>query len=121
MQKRTVTTINLSGKRYAPVKERLKAFHTDFPKGVITFSAKETLEGLLITCTVLNNGTTIGNAMSFTGGKVAKAVEKAQSVALGKALGYIGYYGDGEIASFEEMAEYESETNKSETYKSIAK
>lgn len=98
-------TINLKGKEYAPVSERVSQFHKDHSKGSIetetTFS-----EGHLVV-----KATVTFDARGFTGhafGKVQgeKAFEKLETTAVGRALAFAGYLAGGEIASYDEMEEF---------------
>lgn len=104
-----IKTIDLKGKKYAPVGERLNAFHEtygnaqiktsyDFKEGWAIFRTKITLN--------VENPT-----QYFTGhsmGKVAteKALEKLETVSLGRALAIAGFAPDGTIASAEEMEKF---------------
>lgn len=113
-------TIDLKGKKYAPVSERLAQFHKDnantdirtsydFKEGFCIFKAELTI--------YQNDGVT----KTYTGhsfGKVdkEKALEKLESVAVGRALAMAGYLAGGEIASYEEIEKFE-DSEKVETTK----
>ncbi len=114
-------TINIKGKEYVPVVERIKEFHTKFPKGwietdAIRFGDKITSE----TNEVMDSGNRavvrakiyLGDGRSFTGWSQSEfgkgmmgnvALEVAETSAIGRALGFanIGLL-DG-IASADEM------------------
>ena len=50
-----------------------------------------------------------------------KSFEKLESIAVGRALAFAGFSADGEIASFEEMEEYEKKPSKIEEIKNKMK
>ena len=104
-----IKTINLKGKEYAPVGERLNAFHEayknaqvktsyDFKEGWCIFRAKVTPD------VEKPSHYYTGHSM----GKVAseKALEKLETVSLGRALAIAGFAPDGSIASYEEMEKF---------------
>lgn len=119
-----IKTINLKGKQYAPVSERVKQFHTDHKDGTITTSY-EFKEGYVIfkatiSFDITENGLSNlqaddGNRYvlrrerrEFTGhafGKIGteKAFEKLETVSVGRALAMAGYLSGGEIASYDEI------------------
>jgi len=118
------------GAQYAFVKDRLKQFRTDFPKGKIETDYHTDPNDASLTVfkawvwkdktdliDIMKSGTTDkeilrssadadGSAKSKVGVK-EKDFEKLQTVALGRALASLGYLGSGEIASFEEMEEFD--------------
>jgi hypothetical protein len=127
-QERRAATMQLSGNDYAKVAERLKLFRTDWPHskhesayeydvdGSATFTVwlwkekDELLElikaGITDKDTLRSSADANGNAKGQVGEK-QKDFEKLESIALGRALANLGYLASGEIASFEEMEEYE--------------
>lgn len=103
-------TINLKGNQYAPVDERIKAFHAKNPK--CSIRTKTTINGnvVMVVAKVIPN--TDNMEVYFTGssyGQVGrdKAFEKLETVAVGRALAFAGYLADGKIASYEEMEKWE--------------
>lgn len=100
------------GVQYAQVKDRLMEFHqrydgeilTQYNDGVFTAMVKVYSEGQ--------------TQRSFTGhakvGTGAKALEKAETVAVGRALAFLGIMADGSIATAEEMDDYAEEIIGSE-------
>lgn len=98
-------TINLKGKDYAPVSARVEQFHKDHEDGSIntehTFN-----EGYVIFSATVTYGSRSFNGHAF--GKVGqeKAFEKIETTAVGRALAFAGYLAGGEIASYDEMAEF---------------
>lgn len=129
MADRRADTMKLSGNDYAKVAERMRLFRQDWPKGKsetehtvqedgsVVFKAwlwkdKDTLLDLMkngvTDQTVLRASSDAdGDAKGPVGVKV-KDFEKLQTIAVGRALALLGYLGSGEIASFEEMAEFEA-------------
>lgn len=122
-------TIDLKGKAYAQVKDRLKEFLEANPSGKHESSYETQADGStvftvwlwkdkaelldLIKAGIANkevlrasadgNGNAKGEA-----GKKEKDFEKLETIALGRALANIGYLSSGEIASSEEMEEFQA-------------
>jgi hypothetical protein len=106
-------TINLSGKQYAQVAERLRAIHedhkdfdilTDFTVtegGAVAFTATITIRDKVAMTDNLVTTTYTGHSYGKMTG--AKAFEKLETIAVGRALAFAGYHADGEIASADEM------------------
>lgn len=110
-------TINLSGKQYAQVAERLRAIHEDYKDFdiVTTFIVAEGgAVAFTATITIRDKGEKV-HPVTYTGhsyGKTAgsKAFEKLESIAVGRALAFAGYHADGEIASADEMQDMGKES-----------
>jgi hypothetical protein len=108
-------TINLSGKQYAQVKDRIKEFRSDCPRGLIETTPTFTEDGIMFKARIVKDKSDEASAEA-TGHSYAKAkanekekqFEKQESIAVGRALALLGYASDGEIASGEEMEEFES-------------
>lgn len=108
----TVKTIKLQGKDYAQVKDRLHEFRTANPNGLIETTPTIQPDGQIIfkARIVKDKGdTTSAEATGHAIGKNegTKAFEKLETIAVGRALALLGYASSGEIASSEEMEEYE--------------
>ena len=108
---RTTKTINLKGKQYAEVKERIKEFRADCPNGLIETNPTLQPDGqILFKARILKDKAveTSGEATGHSLGanKGDKAFEKLETIAIGRALAILGYASDGEIASSEEMEEF---------------
>jgi hypothetical protein len=100
-----IKTIQLKGKDYAPVSERVAQFHREQVDGRIETSY-DFKEGYCIFKAIVSfNGRTF-NGHAF--GKVGteKAFEKLESVAVGRALAFAGYLAGGEIASYDEIEKF---------------
>lgn len=100
---------------YAGVADRLKRFREDNPRARITTEFKE-LEsgGFIFQSTILkdkadaDSAEATGTAMySAKEMEKQKAFEKLETIAVGRALSLMGYLNNGEIASSEEMEEFE--------------
>jgi len=98
--------MSLQGQDYAKVSSRLAEYHKAEKEPAITTSYQFD-SGYLITTAIVHakGGTFTGHSF----GKVdkAKSFEKLETVAVGRALAFAGYLADGEIASYEEMQDYE--------------
>lgn len=95
---------------YAKVTARVGEFHKDNSNGSIRTECDFKDGWALFKATVIPE---VKNAdRYFTGtslGKVGseKALEKLETISVGRALAFAGYLSDGEIASLEEMAKYD--------------
>ncbi len=108
-----VATIDLQGKQYAQVKDRVKEFRTDNPNGLIeTLPTIQPDGSILFKTRILkdkadqNSAEATGHSLGKVGGK-AKDFEKLETISVGRALALLGYAADGEIASSEEMEEFQ--------------
>jgi hypothetical protein len=107
--KKTMKTVNLKGKPYVPVVERINQFHEIYTNGEIV-TEYEFREGFVIFKATVTPD--IKNSLrTFTGhsfGKIGqeKAFEKLESVAVGRALAFAGFAPDGSIATAEEMENF---------------
>lgn len=106
-------TIKVSGGgEYAKVAERLKEFHSQYKLGKIETDYKITEAMLCFKATITPD--TSKPERFFTGHslgaiKGVKAFEKLETIAVGRALAFLGLLADGEIASADEMEEYREE------------
>lgn len=106
-------TINLSGKNYAQVKDRIKEFRNDCPRGKIETTPTFTEDGIMFKALIVKDKSDPASAEA-TGHSFATAAknekekqfEKQESIAVGRALALLGYASDGEIATGEEMEEF---------------
>jgi len=111
MSQTNVKTIKLQGKDYAQVNDRIKAFHAKYPNGSITTEPNLTGEVCFVKAIVtpdVANPARVYSASSYGTLKGVKAFEKLETVAVGRALAYLGFSIDGSIASAEEMEEFVS-------------
>lgn len=119
-------TMKLSGNDYAKVAERLKIFKEENPKskqestfaelnGVIIFTTylwkdKADLIDLMksgVTDKEILRSSSDANGTAKGESKAKKDFEKLETIALGRALANLGYLASGEIASSEEMEEFQ--------------
>lgn len=133
MARRQLKTNNVAGGEYTGVGERVMSFREDYPNsknvtryeekenGEVVFKVylwkdkKETIE-LLKAAIKANMGkeqaeelillSADSEASSRGNVKTKKDYEKQETIALGRALAYFGYSGNGQIASTEEMNEF---------------
>lgn len=112
---RKVKTIKLKGKDYVQVAERVRTIHEERKDAFdIVTTYEVTSSGNIVFTATLIIETKGGKQRTFTGhsfGKLGgeKAFEKLETVAVGRALAFAGYHGDGDIASAEEMENIEPE------------
>lgn len=111
MTNRKATTMDLQGKEYARVPERLKLFREDCPRGSIKTDYKFLESGQVVYTAYINKDKkdpSAGDATghSLGGVKGTKDFEKLETIAVGRALALLGYLASGEIASSEEMEEF---------------
>lgn len=109
---RTTKTIDLKGKQYSEVKTRIKEFRTDNPRGLIETVPTIQPDGQILFRTRIlkdkgdeTSAEATGHALGANKGE--KAFEKLETISVGRALALLGYSADGEIASSEEMEEFE--------------
>lgn len=104
-------TVNLQGKEYAQVSTRIVKFREDCPNGLIDTKPTVLDDGrLMFTARVLKDkarpesAEATGHAMGDNKG--AKAFEKLETIAIGRALAMLGYMASGEVASSDEMEDF---------------
>jgi len=109
-----VDTIKIGGGAiYAKVSERLKVFRSENPRGKIeTVPVMQENGMVLFKATILKDkqdefsAEATGHALQTKSG--TKDFEKLETIAVGRALALLGYGADGEIASSDEMEEFEA-------------
>ena len=106
-------TIDLKGKGYATVPTRIKEFRSECPNGLIETKPEIQADGSVIfTARILkdksnpNSGEATGHSIGKVSDKADKAFEKLETIAIGRALAILGYMASGEVASSEEMEEF---------------
>jgi hypothetical protein len=107
-----VQTINLKGNEYATVPQRLLEFRNKHPRASVETKPTFQPDGTVVfTATILKdkNDPNSASATGHSYGKLTgdKAFEKLETVACGRALSLLGYLNNGQIASSEEMQEFE--------------
>lgn len=109
----TVQTINLKGNDYATVPQRLKQFREDNPRSSVETKPTFQEDGTVVFSARIIKDKGNPNSADATGhsyGKMTgdKAFEKLETVATGRALALLGYLNNGQIATTEEMQEFEA-------------
>lgn len=102
---------------HAKVKDRLKAFWEDSPRGKIETSSVKDSETITFKTFILADKSN-EYSREATGHAQAtlplgeKDYEKLETISVGRALALLGYATDGEVASFEEMQDFLNEKDK---------
>lgn len=111
-----VKTMKVSGGDYAKVKDRMLEFRQENPRGLIQTSydivQQDGGDGYIVFNARIVKDKADEHSAEATGhsmgkGTGAKVFEKQETIAVGRALAFLGYGADGEIASSEEMEEFE--------------
>lgn len=109
--RKTKTTKLPKGGDYAYVADRLKEFRQDCPNGLIITTPTLTDDTVMFQVRILKDkakpesAEATGTAFNKLG--QPKVFEKTETQALGRALALLGYLASGEIASADEMEQYE--------------
>lgn len=105
-------TVEIKGKLYVPVVERVKEFHRLYPKGSIRTEFPPLEAGEMQDRVIMRATVDLGDGRHFTGHSQAEwgkgmmgnvALEVAETSAVGRALGFAGIGIDAGIASADEM------------------
>jgi hypothetical protein len=123
MATKKLETMKLGSADYSKVKVRVKEFRSDNPNGLIETTPTITDTHIIFKARILkdkanpNSAEATGHSMGEIGGdkKKDKVFEKQESIAVGRALALLGYGADGEIASSEEMEEFQEYQNEKKT------
>jgi len=106
-----VKTIKVGAADYAKVAERIKQFREDCPSGSIESKFQFMGDTVIFTSTVIkdlaNPSSARATANAQGTNKGVKAFEKVESISVGRALAMLGYCADGDIATSEEMEEFQ--------------
>lgn len=107
-----VATINLKGNEYATVPQRLLEFRRTHPRSSVTTKPTFNEDGSVVFTAKIVKDKADENSATATGhsyGQITgdKAFEKLETIATGRALALLGYLNNGQIASTEEMEEFE--------------
>lgn len=111
-----IKTSKVSGGDYAKVADRLKEFRQDNPRASIKTTHEFTSNGGAVFTTYILKDKADEYSADATGSaaytanelKKPKAFEKLETISVGRALSLMGYLNNGEIASSEEMEEFEA-------------
>lgn len=109
----TLATIKVQGGEYATVPTRLKAFREAHPRAGVSTEPTFTQDGSIVFKATIISDVSDESSPRATGhsfGKMtgAKAFEKQETIAVGRALALLGYLNNGQIATSEEMEEFET-------------
>ena len=106
-----IKTMDIKGKEYAEVNERIKAFRSICPNGSIATNIESLKDGVVVmSCEVRDeNGKLLGKAYAYEkedSSFINKTsfIENCCTSCTGRALGYIGIGIDTSVASYEEVA-----------------
>ena len=105
-----ITTVNIKGKEYSPVQERIKAFRMCYPEGFVRTELLSVQDGVCIMRAEVGFGDTIlGSGTAYekeTSSYINKTsyIENCETSAVGRALGMAGFGIEVSIASLEEVA-----------------
>lgn len=107
-----VQTINLKGNEYATVPQRLKQFRQDNPRSLVETKPEIQADGSIVFSAKIVSDKGKSNSAEATGHSYGKntgdkAFEKLETVAVGRALALLGYLNNGQVATTEEMFEFE--------------
>lgn len=108
-------TMDIKGKKYIPVNERLKGFRMLYPEGCIITTLEKYEDGVIIfKAAVYGSGERTIDTLLATGWAMEtigssninrfSALENCESSAIGRALGICGIGIDTSVASYEEVA-----------------
>lgn len=109
----TVETIDLKGKDYATVPQRLKQFREDNPRSIVETNPTFQDDGTVVFSAKIVKDKSDPYSAEATGhsyGKLGleKAFEKLETIATGRALALLGYLNNGQVATTEEMEEFKA-------------
>ena len=112
MKTKTKTTTIGGGAQYAKVSDRLKEFRADNPRASIETTPIPQADGKMMFKAFIKKDKAEDHSADATGHALQtktgiKDFEKLETIAVGRALALLGYSADGDIASSEEMEEFE--------------
>ena len=115
----SLSTMDIKGKKYIPVNERVKAFRMLVPDGTIETDLLRSDDYIIVKAKVFVNGDLKATAYAeevrgSSNINRTSAVENCETSAVGRALGFLGIGIDTSIASYEEVtnAQLNLEGNK---------
>ena len=116
-----ITYMDVKGKAYAPVNERIKAFRAIYPEGSIdTEVVSEDDKVIAVKASVWAEGKLLATGHAFeikNGSYINKTsyLENCETSAVGRALGFAGFGIDAAICSAEELSGAEREQDRIRT------
>lgn len=108
-----LATIDLKGKEYATVPTRLKEFREQNPRALVETKPNFNEDGTVVFTARIVKDKSDEFSAEATGhayGKLIgdKSFEKLETIACGRALALLGYLHNGQVATGEEMEEFEA-------------
>lgn len=106
---KTIVPVEIKGKKYAEVNQRIMAFRSVFPEGFIKTEIVSLADNVVvIRAEVGNDGKVLGTGTAFeeqSSNYINKTsyIENCETSAVGRALGMAGFGTDCAVASAEEM------------------
>jgi hypothetical protein len=106
---KTIVPVEIKGKKYAEVNQRIMAFRSIFPEGFIKTEIVSLADNVVvIRAEVGNDGKVLGTGTAFeeqSANYINKTsyIENCETSAVGRALGMAGFGTDCAVASAEEM------------------
>lgn len=108
---RMIKAMDIKGKEYAPVNERIKAFRFIYPRGQIITELLSLENGVCtMKCSVYDDEGTLlatGHAQEKEGSSFINKtsfIENCETSCIGRAIGSLGLAIDGSFASYEEVS-----------------
>lgn len=109
----SLPTVNLKGKEYVLVKDRLKYFREHFKDFSLRTDITLGQSGALAKASIRNStGRIVAEGHAFGSFAGEKALEKLETTSWGRALANFGIGIDDSVASADEIAQYLSTTTK---------
>lgn len=105
----TLSTMDIKGKDYVLVNERVKAFRMLYPDGTITTEILSNENGVVVMqAKIIGDGQLLATGLAYekeSSSYINKTsyIENCETSAVGRALGFIGIGIDTAIASYEEV------------------
>lgn len=105
-----LNTLNIKGKDYAPVTERVKAFREICPTGTISTEIVSIGDGVVVMkATIADGDLILSTGMAYEKEQSSyinktSYIENCETSAVGRALGFCGIGIDASMASMEEVA-----------------
>lgn len=107
---KTLTTMDIKGKGYVLVNERVKAFRMLYPNGIITTEIVSLEGGVVVMKATISddNGCLLSTGYAYekessTYINKTSYIENCETSAVGRALGFLGIGIDTSIASYDEV------------------
>ena len=113
-----IKTVDVKGREYAEVPQRVKAFRSLYPMGTISTEVVLIENGLCVMhATVASDGVILGEGTAYEkegSSFINKTsyIENCETSAVGRALGFAGFGIDTSIASLEEVMNAQKQQSK---------